>query len=105
MLQSENYAQWRLDPDQASLIDSMVQDMLTHGIIEESSSPYASPVVQAPKGDGSKRFCVDYHRLNVIKRKDSFRLPRIDCTLDALSGCTHFNFRSPIRIVTSTYGR
>ena len=32
------------------------------------------------------RFCVDYRKVNAVTRKDAYLLPRIDDTLDTLSG-------------------
>ena len=68
-----------------------VEDMEKDGVIESSSSPWASPIVLVKKKDGSTRFCVDYRKLNSVTRKDSYPLPRIDDTLEALSGATWFS--------------
>ena len=38
------------------------------------------------KQDGTFRFCVDFRRLNDCTVGDSFLIPRIDDSLDALSG-------------------
>ncbi|GBM41572.1 Retrovirus-related Pol polyprotein from transposon 297 [Araneus ventricosus] len=70
--------------------DHLVKDMLDNGIIEESSGPWASPIVLVKKKDGSTRFCVDYRKLNEITKKDSYPLPRIDNTLDSLNGSQWF---------------
>lgn len=71
--------------------DRAVADMEKCGIIEPSSSPWCSPVVLVRKKDGTRRFCVDYRRLNHITKKDSFPIPRIDATLDALRGASWFS--------------
>ena len=44
-----------------------IREMLDLGIIRESKSPYASPVVKSTfESDGSNRVCVDYRKLNKL---------------------------------------
>jgi predicted aspartyl protease len=74
-----------------SEVEEMIQDMKKNDVIEPSSSPWCSPVVLVKKKDGSTRFCVDYRRLNDVTKKDSYPLPRIDDTLDTLSGMKWFS--------------
>ena len=72
-------------------VEEMVEEMLKNGIIEHSTSPWASPIVLVSKPDGSIRFCVDYRRLNSITKLDEFPLPRIDDSLDLLAGMKYFS--------------
>ena len=71
--------------------DKEVQKMLKQDIIEPSESPWASPVVLVRKKDGSLRYCIDYRKLNSVTIKDSYPLPRIDESLDALGGSKYFS--------------
>ena len=57
--------------------------MEAHNIIRESTSPYAAPVVMAPKKGRELGFCIDYRQLNKATVKDRYPLPRIDDTIDA----------------------
>ena len=47
-----------------------IQDMLSLGIIRESNSSFASPIVIVKKKDGSDRICVDYRKLNKLTVAD-----------------------------------
>ena len=68
-----------------------IDEMLKHGVIEPSTSPWSSPVVLVAKKNATLRFCVDYRKLNEATLKDSYPLPRIDDTLDALGGSHWFS--------------
>ena len=58
--------------------------------IEESTSPWSSPIVLAKKKDKTKGFCIDYRRLNAVTIKDAFPLPRIDKIFDQLPDGTYY---------------
>lgn len=54
------------------------------GIIEESHSAWASPIVLVPKPDDSVRFCNDYRQLNEVSEFDAYPMPRVDELIDTL---------------------
>ncbi|CAF4574824.1 unnamed protein product, partial [Rotaria sp. Silwood2] len=73
------------------------QKLLERGQIEESTSPWSSPIVLVKKKDKTMRFCIDYRRLNTITIKDAFPLPQIDEIFDQLSDAmcyTKLDFQS-----------
>ncbi|KAK3741779.1 hypothetical protein QZH41_001547 [Actinostola sp. cb2023] len=80
----------RVPPQQWTEVRDYIQKSLERGIIRESSSPYASPIVLVRKKDGKLRLCVDYRLLNAKTHKDAYPLPRIDEALDVLKGAKYF---------------
>ena len=72
-------------------VDKEMSRILEQGVVEPGQSPWASPVVLVRKKDGSIRFCVDYRKLNAITRFDAYPLPRIDKTIENLSGAKFFS--------------
>ena len=58
----------------------MLNDMLKN-LISPSKGPWAALIV-FKKMDGTCRFCVDYHQVNGVTRKDVYSLPQIDDILE-----------------------
>jgi len=81
----------RLGPEKEKEVSRQVRDLLDRDLIEPAHSAWSSPVVLVRKKDGSWRFCVDYRKLNSITIQDTYPLPRIDESLDALAGSKYFS--------------
>ncbi|KAG5265670.1 hypothetical protein AALO_G00245010 [Alosa alosa] len=71
-------------PNLYNELRTLLRDMLEGGVIRESASPWASPVVLVKKKDQSWRFCVDYRKLNAVTHKDAYPLPRVEESLTSL---------------------
>ena len=81
---------YRAGPLEREMQHAEVQRQLAKGVIEPSKSQWASPVLLVPKPDGTKRFCVDYRKLNEKSIKDSYPLPRMDDCIDSLGDAKFF---------------
>ncbi|GBO43950.1 hypothetical protein AVEN_21413-1 [Araneus ventricosus] len=53
-------------------LDEQIGELLDVGLIEESDSDIAHPVVWVYKKDGSVRLCVDYRTLNAVTKPHDF---------------------------------
>ena len=64
--------------------------MIEIGAIGKSQSPWASVVVLVRKKTGELCFCIDLQKLNARTIKDAQTLPRIQDSLNFLSGAIIF---------------
>ncbi|CAG2242289.1 unnamed protein product [Mytilus edulis] len=71
--------------------EAEIQKMVKQDIIEPSTSPWNSNIVLVKKSDGSWRFCIDFRAVNLLVLRPSYPLPRIDDTIDSLSGSKFFS--------------
>ena len=68
-----------------------IEELKAKGVIRDSVSPWASPIVLVSKKDGTVRPCVDYRKVNSLVEPDGFPLPRIQDCLDAVAGSSLFS--------------
>ena len=72
------------------IVDKLVQELLDQDIVEESCSPWSSPIVLVTKKDNSHRLCCDYRSLNFHTVKDATPVPKITEMIDSLVGSEYF---------------
>lgn len=85
------YRPYRLSHTEREKVKNMIEDLSANGIIRESESEYASPIIVVPKKNGDLRLCVDYNRaLNKKTCKDKYPMPLIEDQIDSLSGQKYF---------------
>ncbi|MCG7876282.1 MAG: RNase H-like domain-containing protein [Candidatus Thiodiazotropha endolucinida] len=78
---------YRIPLAKRKVAEQEIEKMVEDGIIEKCpQSAWNAPVVMVTKPDNSIRFCCDFRGLNEVTVKDCQALPRIDDSLDALSG-------------------
>lgn len=80
-----------IHPQDVDAVRKHIQELLQTGVIRESSSPFASPIVVVRKKNGTVRLCIDYRKLNAQTIKDAYALPKLEDTFSALSGSTWFS--------------
>jgi hypothetical protein len=81
---------YRYTPQQKNEIEKQIIEMLEQGVIQHSSSPFASPVLLVKKKDREWRLCVDYRRLNAHTVKNRYPMPIFDEIVDELCGAKIF---------------
>ena len=77
---------YRYSSIQKDEIERLMEEMKIGGIVQDSTSLFASLVVLVKKKDGTWRLCIDYRQLNKLTIKDTFLIPLVEKLLDELIG-------------------
>lgn len=72
-------------------MDEQLNILLESEILVPSTSDFASPVMLVKKADGSYRLAVDFRKLNKNLIKDTYPIPNINESIDALAGAHYFS--------------
>ena len=81
---------YRYTPSQKDEIEKQVAHLLKSNMIQESTSPFASPTLLVKKKSGEWRLCVDYRRLNAYTVKNKFPMPIVEELFEELYGAAWF---------------
>lgn len=69
---------------QRAVVQNLFDGMLKDGIIQESHSPWNSPLFLVPKKDGSFRDVVDFLKVNAVIVPDHYPLPVLSDLLQSI---------------------
>jgi hypothetical protein len=68
-----------------------INELDQKGFIQESISPWGTPVIFIDKQDGGCRMCGDYRNINNVTIKNKYPLPRIQDLFDQVRGAKVFS--------------
>ncbi len=66
---------YKLPHSEAQLVEELIKNMLNQGVIQESNSPWNSPLFLVPKKDGTLPPIIDFGRVNEVTLDDHYPLP------------------------------
>ena len=105
---------YRLPHSQRQIVEEHIKDMKAQGVIQDSLSPWNSPIFLVPKKDGSFRPVIDFRRVNEVTEVEKYPLPvlkdllmslghgnTIFSSLDLLSGYWQVPMAHQSRAVTA----
>jgi len=80
----------RTSPSDRQIIADIIRTRSKAGLVTDSTSPYASPVILVNKSNCEKRLCVDYRRLNIQTEVPPYPMPDIHSQLSSLATANMF---------------
>ena len=76
---------FRYDPAKELKLEALCDELLEADIIEESKSPWNSPVFLMRKPDGTSRFLVDFRGVNAKTKPEFCALPSLEDVMDQIA--------------------
>ena len=86
-----NKEAYRLTPQENEEIKQQVQELLDKGLVKESLSPCAVPIVLIREKDGGCGMCTNSQEINNITIRYIFPLPHIDDLMECQGGSKYFS--------------
>lgn len=82
----------RLAPDEEIEVREEITTLKKMGVVRESNSPWAAPIVCARKSDGKLRLAIDYRGINSVSVPATLHpIPRMDDLFDRLGEANYFS--------------
>lgn len=82
---------YRYTPSQKDEIEKQIAHLLKSNMIQEGTSPFASPALLVKKKSGEWRLCADYRKLNAYTIKNKFPMSIIEELFEELYGACWFS--------------
>ncbi|KAK1663150.1 hypothetical protein QYE76_051309 [Lolium multiflorum] len=82
---------YKMGPKELVELKAQLDELEQKGFIQESVSPWGTPVIFVDKRDGGRRMCGDYRNLNNVTIKNKYPLPRIQDLFDQVQGAGVFS--------------
>ncbi len=87
IIPSTYQARYKLNPNYATIIKQDIDKLLIAGVIQFiEEATWLSPIVIIPKNNCKLKIYIDFRKLNVATKKDSYPLPFIDEVLNIIIG-------------------
>ncbi|MBW0481266.1 hypothetical protein O181_020981 [Austropuccinia psidii MF-1] len=82
---------YSLSNQESETLQAYISENVEKVFIRPSSSSTGAPVLSVKKKDGGLHFCVDYHKLNAVTRKNRYPVPPMNQLLTVFDGSTIFS--------------
>lgn len=79
-----------IHPQDVDAVKKHLRELLDSGVIRESESPFASPIIVVRKKNGTVRLYIDFRKLNSQTIKDAYALPNLE-VFSLLTGSKWFS--------------